>query len=185
MAVIYRPKHERQIKPSDKYGRYNCGAVATAIAIDRATLGGCMVNGEDVRAHTNEPIPEDGSPGLNIPQLVDAAGRMGVVLTGTRGGVFDVVLDRLGEGRGVILSGAGAALGAGICQPGFVGGHAVFLNNLNTAATKILLYNPLCLTYRWTEVATVKRYAEAFAVLAGGLAYASTRVTPNVPKNLN
>lgn len=180
MAVIYRPRHERQIKPSDPFGRYNCGAVATAIAIDRATLGGCMVNGDDVRAHTNEPIPDPGSPGLNIGQLVWAAAKMGVELQEVRGGTFETLLGRLRQTRGVILSGEGSALGPNTCQPGFVGAHAIFLNNLSTSGASILVYNPLCPNYRWLPVATVQRYAERFGQLHGGLAYAYTRITPNI-----
>ena len=185
MAVIYRPKHERQIKPSDRYGRYNCGAVATAIAIDRATLGGVMVNGEDVRALTTEPVPDPASPGLNIPQLVEAAGDLHVVLTRVSGGTFTRLLDYLREGRGVSLSGEGAALGPNTCQPDFVGAHQIFLNNLSTDGTSILVYNPLCPTYRWLAVTTVRKYAERFGALHGGLAYAITRVTPLISKQIN
>lgn len=180
MGFVYLPSQERQIKPSDKYGRYNCGAVAAAVAIDRATLGGVMINGQDVRRATNEPIPDPGSPGLNMAQLCKAAKTFHVDLTEVRGGTFAALLKRLGEIRGVVLAGEGTALGKDICQVGFKGGHAVFLNNLSTDGSKIVVYNPLCPTRRYFPVATVRKYAEAFGAAHGGLNWAYTRVTPNV-----
>ena len=182
MGFIYLPSQERQIKPSDKYGRYNCGAVATAVAIDRATLGGVMVNGQDVRKATNEPIPDPGSPGLNMAQLCNAAKKFHIDLTEVRGGTFVTLLTRLAEGRGVVLAGAGAALGPNTCQPGFVGGHALMVNNLSTDETKVVVYNPLCPTRRYLAVDTVRKYAEAFGAQHGGLNWAYTRITPNVTK---
>ncbi len=186
MGFVYLPSSERQIKPGDPFGGVNCGPVATAVAIDRATLGGVMVDGKDVRAATNEPIPNPGSPGTTIRQLCDAA-RKGfhVELTEVRGGTFATLLKRLGEFRGVVLAGEGTALGRDICQVGFKGGHAVFLNNLSTDHTKVVVYNPLCPTRRYLPVATVKRYAEAFGNAHGGLNWAYTRVTPNVTELTN
>jgi len=84
--------------------------------------------------------------------------------------------------RGVVLAGKGSALGANTCQPGFVGGHALMVNNLSTDKTKVVVYNPLCATRRYLGVGTVKRYAEAFGAAHGGLNWAYTRVTPNVTK---
>jgi len=185
VGFIYQPGQERQIKPGDKRGRWNCGPTTGAVFIDRATLGGVMVDAADVRLASDEPIPDPDnpgpSPGLNIKQLAAAIRTFGVEVTlGRPTDTFDDVLDRLREGRCVTISGVGAALGKDTCQPGFTGGHAIFLNNLSTSGVSILTYNPLCPNYRWLPVATVRKYAERFGALHGGLAYAYTRITPNI-----
>ncbi len=185
MGFTYLPSQERQIKPSDKWGKYNCGAVATAVAVDRATLGGVMVNGEDIRRLTDEPVPDPKSPGLRVSQLCAAAKKLHVDLTEVKGGTFGALLSRLAEGRGVVLAGAGASLGTAICQVGFTGGHALMVNNLSTDHSKVVVYNPLCATRRYLPVATVRKYAEAFGSLHGGLNWAYTRITPNVTELAN
>lgn len=187
MGFIYQPGQERQIKPGDKRGRWNCGPTTGAVFIDRATLGGVMVDAADVRLASDEPIPDPDnpgpSPGLNIKQLAAAIRTFGVEVTlGRPTDTFDDVLDRLREGRCVTISGVGAALGKDTCQPGFTGPHQILLNNLSSDGQKIAVYNPLCSNRRYLAVATVRRYAEAFAKLTGSLAYAYSRVTPNVSK---
>lgn len=184
MAVIYRPKHERQIKPSDPHGSVNCAAVAAAIAFDRATLGGCMLNGEDVRALSDEPHPNPASPGLNLWQLADVARKLHIQLTPVSGGSFEAILASLREGRGVIVPGDYEAMGKYSCQAGFRGDHGILVNNENTPRTSLLVYDPLCKTYRYVPTAVIRRYSEMFGA-AHGFQYAYTRITPNIPAQIN
>jgi len=180
MAVIYRPKQQYQLVPTDPYGRYNCTAYSGAMAIDRATLGGCLVTGEDVRSRSDEPIPNHLSPGLNVGQVVDVAQGLGVHLTLHRGGLWTALTGALGDGRGVVLAIDYDRMGAYSCQPTFLDFHAIYLNNLSAAGAKVLVYDPLCHEYRFVPTKVVKAAAEKYAAQAGGLYWASTRVTPNI-----
>lgn len=186
MSVIYRPKHQRQIVASDPHGGVNCTAYSAAIGIDRGTIGGSLVTGKWVRAHSSEPNPDPGSPGLNIAQVCDVAQDIGVDLTAEKTSHFAKALARLAEGRGLVLAGDYDQMGGFSCQANFKGLHAIFVNNLNTPGTSLLVYDPLCPTYRYIDIGTIKRYAEKYAQQAGGLLwYGYTRVTPNIPKQIN
>lgn len=181
MAVIYRPKHQKQINSGDVNGGVNCTPVSTAIAIDRATLGGCMVTGKYIRAHSDEPNPDPGSPGLNIGQVCDVAQDMGVRIIAEHSTTFAKPLARLAENRGIVLAGDYDQMGAFSCQANFLKLHAIYVNNLNTPKTSLLVYDPLCQKYRYIPIDVIERYAEKYATQAGGkLWYGYTRVTPNI-----
>jgi hypothetical protein len=185
MAVIYRPRHQRQINGFDPYGPVNCTAYSAAIALDRATLGGCTATGKQVREASSEPIPSPGSPGLNLDQVETVARKWHVVLD-ARMGTFADALAALAAGRGVVLQGDYDQMGAYSAQPSFKGDHAMFLNNIGGTGTRILTYDPLHTEYRYIPTAVLKRYAEKHAAATGGkVRYAFTRVTPNIPKQIN
>lgn len=182
MAVIYRPKHQRQIVASDPYGSKNCTAVSAAIAFDRATLGGCEINGRQVRAMSDEPIPDPASPGLNIHQIVEVADKLHIELTNWSGHGWDDVIKCLRAGRGVVLQGDYDQMGSYSCQSSFLGNHAIFVNNVNTPGDKGLAYDPLCPAYRYMPLSVLRRYAEK---LNPHCLFAITRVTPNIPAQIN
>lgn len=182
MSVIYRPKHQRQIVASDPHGGVNCTAYSAAMAIDRATLGGCDVTGKEVRAMSDEPNPDPGSPGLNIHQVVDVANKLHVQLTNTSGEGWAKVIAYLKEGRGVLLQGDYDQMGAYSCQSNFLGNHAMFVNNVNGTGTSALNYDPLCKAYRYVRLDVLKRYAEK---LNPHCLFAITRITPNIPRQIN
>lgn len=181
VAVIYRPKHQKQIVPSDPHGGVNCTPYSAAMAIDRATIGGCLVTGKYIRSHSDEPNPDPGSPGLNIGQVCDVAQAMGVDLVAEHSATFAKPLARLAENRGIVLAGDYDQMGQFSCQANFLKLHAIFVNNLNTPKTSLLVYDPLCQKYRYLPIAVIEAYAEKYAMQANGkLWYGYTRVTPNI-----
>jgi hypothetical protein len=190
VATIYRPKHQRQINPNDPYGKYNCTAYAAAIAVDRATIGGCLITGKEVRANSTEPKPSPRSPGLNLVQGVGGAFRATHVGMQVRRISWSAMLVYL-KNRGVILQGDYDQMSGFSCQTSFRDNHAVFLNNTNTDPVTIadveygpgkcaLTYDPLCTGYKWVPLTVLRKYAEKFALQQGfaGVLCATTRSTP-------
>jgi len=59
----------QQLLQGDPYGAFNCTAYAAAWITDAHTAGKTLLTGREVRAHTNEPVPDPNSPGLNLPQV--------------------------------------------------------------------------------------------------------------------
>lgn len=149
--------------------------------MDRATIGGCVVSGKWVRSHSNEPNPDPNSPGLNIGQVCDVAQAMGVDLRPEHSATFAKPMARLAEGRGIVLAGDYDQMGSFSCQANFTNLHAIFVNNINTPGTKLLVYDPLCHEYRYLPISVIKNYAEKYgAQVNNGLWYGYTRVTPNI-----
>lgn len=86
MTYVPDPRNYQQLHPVGKYGGFNCTAEGAAFRVDAHTRGAIRTTGESVRAHSDEPIPDRTSPGLNLLQ-VDAAVRditMGQVNFDTR-----------------------------------------------------------------------------------------------------
>lgn len=201
MGSVYRPKHQKQLTATDKYGKYNCTAVSAAIAGDRATLGGVIVSGKDIRAASSEPIPDtnpntENGPGLTPQQAVDALYRLTRVPLVMRRTSWATMASNL-NARGVLLPGDYDQMGAFSCQPSFRDLHSMYLNNRNSAPVTIngttypagqaaLTYDPLCGDYRWVPMSVLRKYAEKYARAVGytgGVIYATTRVTPLVEAN--
>ena len=66
----YIAPHRNQLGlDGGKYGGFNCTAVAGAMALDQSTCGITTFTGAQIRAATNEPVPDPGSPGLNLTQV--------------------------------------------------------------------------------------------------------------------
>lgn len=112
----------------DKYGWENCAAYAGAEAASYSTCGAVNVTGAQVRASTNEPIPDPASPGLNIIQVTDALAKFGVTVTPfTRMSWADVTALRA-QGHAFSLCGQYSVLRTTKFSgdPNFYGGHQVY-----------------------------------------------------------
>ncbi len=185
MSFIYKPAHQNQIVATDIYGGVNCSAYSCAMSIDRATMGGTLVTGKQVRAASNEPRPDPQSPGLNIPQLVNVAFGWHVEIINRTGAPWSAVMAALNEGRGVILQGDYDQIPPEYSgQTSFKGDHAVYVNHLNTADTECWWMDPLNKKGSfYIPIAIARAYAEKLAKAVGrypGLLFATTRVTPNL-----
>lgn len=185
MGFIYKPGFQRQIVATDKYGGVNCGAYSAAMAIDRATMGGLVVTGATVRRATNEPIPDPSSPGLNLPQLVNAAFGWHIELVNRSGAPWTAVLSALHEGRGLILQGDYDQVPAEYSgQLSFKGDHAVYINHLSTDGMELWWMDPLHKAGGfYIPAAVAKAYAEKFARTVHvypGVLFATTRITPTL-----
>jgi hypothetical protein len=185
MGFVYIPKFTPQINPADKFGGVNCGAYATSYAVDRATMGGIQVSGSVVRRATNEPIPDPHSPGLNIPQLVNAVFAWHVQLNNRTGAPWASVLAALHEHRGVVLSGDYDQIPAKYSgQTTFKGDHSVYLNHLSNDGMECWWMDPLNKAGGfYMPAAIAKAYATKFAKTIGtypGLAFITTRQTPSL-----
>lgn len=181
MTTIYKPKHQRQLAPgTGPTGKYDCSAYSAAMAIDRATLGGTLVTGKQVRLASNEPIPDPDSPGLNLPQVVNVAFRWHVDLVNRTGAPWAAVMAALREGRGVILQGDADQLGTHTCQASFTGDHAVYVNHISGDGD-LYWQDPLCAAGKEIPEKVARAYAEKFARTVGrypGVLFATTRATP-------
>lgn len=181
---IYRPTGQKQLNPTDPIGKYSCGAYATAVLVDYATIGGVLVSGKYVRSLTNEPVPDPASPGLSIPQLVAAAKKMNVELTDRSGQTWSSMVDSLRGGRGVLFNVLYEALPVELraqLSPA-VGGHAMAATQLDTEQTRALVYDPLRGKPLWMSLASLSVASVAWAkrIGSGGVIYATTRVVPKV-----
>lgn len=72
MTLDRRPKLSQQFDPRDATSHVDCAATAGAILADADSRGVFTFTHGQVRAATNEPVPDPRSPGLNWTQ-VDAA----------------------------------------------------------------------------------------------------------------
>ena len=185
MGFVYIPAFQKQINPLDKNGGVNCSAYATAMAADRHTLGGIVVSGAVVRRATNEPIPDPHSPGLNIPQLVNAVFGWHIQLNNRTGAPWAAVLTALKERRGVVLSGDYDQLPPKYSgQTTFKGDHSVYLNHLSNDGMEIWWMDPLNKAGGfYIPAAIAQAYATKYAKTIGtypGLAFITTRQTPSL-----
>lgn len=183
MGFIYKPRHQKQITSADKYGGLNCTAYSCAMAIDRATLGGTLVTGKQVRAASNEPIPDPASPGLNLPQIVNVAFGWHVELVNRTGAPWASLIAALKEGRGVVLSGDYDQIPNQYSgQLSFKGDHAVYVNHVSGDGD-LYWYDPLRRAAIEIPAAVARAYAEKFARTTHrypGLLFATTRITPTI-----
>jgi hypothetical protein len=135
-CATYVAPHHAQLGPDGgKYGPFNCTASATARVLDQGSCGAWKFTGAEVRAATNEPIPDKASPGLNLTQVDFAAQSL------THGAVNLDVRAMYSADRTIarVLAGEPAviqfnrqsliALGLGY-GAGFGGGHAASMDGI-------------------------------------------------------
>jgi len=65
---------------NDAHGWDNCTAYAAGMAADFDSCGTKHLTGKQIRALSNEPVPDPKSPGLSLRQIDDALNRRGVDL---------------------------------------------------------------------------------------------------------
>ncbi len=72
--TTYTPDIRRyqQIELGGATGPYDCTAWSAAILVDAHSRGAIRTTGRQIRLHSDEPVPDWDSPGLNLPQA-DAA----------------------------------------------------------------------------------------------------------------
>jgi hypothetical protein len=185
MGYIYKPRHQYQLGPgSYPTGGYDCTAYSAAMAIDRATLGGTIATGRQVRLASSEPTPDRDSPGLNLNQVINVAFKWHVDLDSRYGAPWSSLIAALKSGRGLILQGDYDQIPAGFSgQLSFKGDHAVFINHV-TGDGDLYWMDPLREKGAVEIKASVARaYAEKLAKKWGiypGLAFATTRITPTI-----
>lgn len=104
MAHAYQPKDTTQLNPNDPYGRYNCTAYSMARVVDYATLGGLKgITGSLIRALSDEPIPDEESPGLNLIQMEKVAHQLRVSFEDWTGRGWGGLELALSQKRAVLL----------------------------------------------------------------------------------
>ena len=185
MGFIYKPLHQAQLAPgTGPTGKFDCTAYSAAMAIDRATLGGTLVTGRAVRLASNEPYPDPDSPGLNLQQIVQVAGRWHVDIYNRMRAPWSSVMSMLREGRGIILQGDYDQIPKEFSgQLSFKGDHAVYVNHVSGDGD-LYWMDPLRKAGPIEIPADIARkYAEKLARKWGlypGLAFATTRITPTI-----
>jgi hypothetical protein len=70
----YHPTHQAQLeyKWGGKYGGANCTPCSAGMTGQAHTCGALLFTGAQIRAASNEPIPDPKSPGLNLGQVDEA-----------------------------------------------------------------------------------------------------------------
>lgn len=187
-ARIHRPTHQRQLVSSDKYGKYNCTAYAMAMFADAVTLGGCRVKGRQIRAWSDEPVPDPTSPGLNLSQIIVVANKLGIELDNRTGDTWAEAMDLLDGDRRIIAQVSYAELGKARCQ-GADFGHAILLQARRRrpggiAGWEILANDPLCTAAKWYQDDLVReamaKFGDETHVPGAGLRFATSRVVPQI-----
>lgn len=128
----FHPQHQAQLTTrwGGRYGSVNCTPCSAGMAGEADTCGSVLFTGAQIRAASNEPIPDPRSPGMNLTQ-VDAALYK---LSGGRINLdthfrydFDALRKRVEAGAQAILQIQRSVLvarGEGHGN-GFAGGHAI------------------------------------------------------------
>lgn len=151
------------------------------MAADYATLGGVDIDGWELRRLTDEPRPDPASPGLNIPQIIEALDDLHVWAADRSGRTWPYLMAALQLQQGILLQGDRDQFGDKPCANSFRGDHMVLVTAKDSTG-RLLVFDPLCKGPSWTSAADVRRYAEklgrATGLTGGGIRYAVTRAVP-------
>ena len=111
----------------DRYGWYNCAAYVGAYGASYGSCGAQHPTGAQVRALTNEPIPDPASPGLTTIQVRDALAKIGVPVTPFNRMAWSGVEALIDGGAFVMLAVQYSVIRptAYSGDPSFYGGHAI------------------------------------------------------------
>lgn len=131
----------QQLHNGDPYGRFDCTAWSAALVTDAHTQGKTKLTGTQVRAATDEAVPDPASPGLNLPQVDRAIydlTRQAVNLD-TRLGMARLNAQTLiVDGRWAIVQvNRGILVARGFLE-GFSGGHALTVHAREIDAQPVL-----------------------------------------------
>jgi hypothetical protein len=119
-------------------GPVDCTAWAASRAIAHATCGEKVPTGRTIRRHSDEPIPDPASPGLNLYQVADVAREVfGVhldVRTGWRALSWGEYEARRKGGAAAVIQVSYAPIADSLYDAGrgFRGGHALFESRHDT-----------------------------------------------------
>src|SRR5574338_65587 len=180
MATYHQ--HMTQRVPDDPYWRVNCMAYAAAMAGNDAVLGGVYgLTGENIRGASSEPVPDPVAPGLNIRQVQYALNReYRINIADRTGNTWSYLMDRLHEGRRIILAIEYAPLGDARCQAGGDFAHAMCLVR-DSGVNTIYASDPLCDRAKNYSENSLRAAATALANKNGGrLFWAMTRPIPAI-----
>lgn len=149
MTYVPDPLKYQQIALGGITGPYDCTAWGAAFRVDAHSKGTIRTTGRQVRLHSDEPVPDRASPGLNLGQ-VDAA-----VIEVTSGRVnLDTfaqsrALDRadvewrIRDGRFCGLSvNRGVLVRRGFVS-GFSGAHDITVFTRDSEPDQLLMFDPL------------------------------------------
>lgn len=183
MTVYHR--HMTQRVTTDPYWRVNCGAYSGAMLINDSVLGGLTgITGKYVRSLSSEPVPDPGSPGLNIPQVLNVMRKLHVPAWDMTDHPWHDLTDALQEGRRVTLSiDYGELAEVNKCQGHADFGHQIVLIDYRKADDTVRGSDPLCSGVRRYRVSAIQPAARAFARQTGvmiGVRWAMTRQIPQV-----
>lgn len=179
----FRPRFQTQRLASDPHGPANCSAYCLAMGIEFATCGNLTITGRQVRAMTNEPNPDPGSPGLNIAQLVAVSVKLHCRITDQTGKAWSRLEGFVDAGMGCIVQGTGNALASYQDVP-FTGPHAVLVTEQSVSNASMLVWNPLNKAYKVVPSDAVRQFATEFGT-GTGLRFATTRTPPLIGKVAN
>ena len=150
--------------------------------INDTTLGGLYgVTGENVRRYSDEPIPDKGSPGLNLQQIINVArDRYRVNLANRTGYSWNDMMAALSNGARILAQIEYRSLGNFRCQAGGDFGHAIVL--VQPTPNAIVVSDPLCNAAKGITKAVVRDAMADFAETTGHgrdhLWWAMTRPVP-------
>lgn len=150
----YVAPHRDQLRYAEggKYGGVNCTPVSFARALDAGTCGQERFTGAQIRAASNEPIPDPKSPGLNLDQGDAAVFKLttGDVNFDTRHGYdVDLAYHRIIDGQPAVIQyqrSKQIALGHGNGNR-FPGGHAASVDSVNGLHLDDPLTSRFAITY--------------------------------------
>lgn len=181
--AIYIPRHQTQVNAADPNGRYNCTAYAAAMAIDAATLGGCVPSGANVRALSDEPVPSPQSPGLNVPQVCAVAARLHVTLTDRSGFGVQRLVEWVEAGHAAVVQVDRTTLGNYLCSASIDVPHAVLVLDFSPGRSS-LVFDPLCTAPKWVPPDVLQQAAVDFGAQTGlregAIRFAVTRHIPRI-----
>jgi hypothetical protein len=181
--TIYRPTHQKQINSNDPLGNLSCTAYSAAIAVDRATIGGVIISGADIRIATDLSVAAiKKQHGMTLGNIEHAMNSFHVYIHDHTGDHFTDLIQSLENYQGIIAQGKYSAFGSYSSQPSYKGGHAVYLNNLDSKGTSILVYDPLANVARWIPVVVIENFMKALPA-GNGIYYATIRQTPLIMVN--
>jgi hypothetical protein len=177
----YEPKNQYQ--GVSAVGFKSCGAFSFAVCTDAASLGGCIPTGLQVRALTDEAVPDPGDPGLTILQLIRAVARYGMVMEDRSGQPWASVMADLRAERYLSVSTWYALLRPYTSQASADFGHQVTVGRLDQTGSSVMLYDPLSKSRqgRWLPLATLRGAMEEWGRrtgIPGRVRYARTRRIP-------
>ena len=151
-----------------------------AMALDFHTQGKEQVWGGTLRT-----LSGDTAGGTNIDDLQRAIAKVGsYAFEDHRGEPWANVVTALKAGKGVVLQGDyDVFTGMATCQDSFDGDHAIYLNpEFNSTKTAVLTGDPLCKTWKYIPLTTLRAYAEKLSLrvakTTSKLYFATTRAWP-------